>query len=159
VSLLAVDPGEHCGWSLWQGGRLTRSGIVDGSTASEPASLIEGIRPRVVVSEDWHIPRRIKSGHTGLKVYAYRADLWVALSEAFACRHVHVSPQSWRTWANREVDGEPIPSGQKTAAHHRAIIDKATIVADEYGLRLPIVRDQCDAILIGAWAVATGVGA
>jgi len=150
--ILAVDPGEHCGWAQYHGGRLLESGTLDGSTSVEPAALIAVYRPDLIISEDWHIPRRIKSGHTGLKSYAYRSMLWRALAESRGVEHVPVSPQSWRAWANAHLEGPPIPSGQKTAAHHRAIIEKAKLVARLHGLAgQAIQQDECDAILIGAW--------
>jgi hypothetical protein len=150
--ILAVDPGEHCGWALYVDGRLDTSDTLDGSTATEPAEMIDVLCPDVIVAEDWHIPRRIRSGRTGLKAYAYRSMLWRALAESRGIEYVPVSPQSWRAWANAHIEGPPIPSGQKTAAHHEAIIEKARTVARARGIPdCMIVRDQCDAILIGEW--------
>lgn len=158
TSILAVDPGKNCGWSTWdEQGRLVNSGILDGSDATGPASMIVNTDPAVIVREDWHVPRNVRKGHSGLKEYAYRSMMWQVLAEAFQRLHLVVVPAGWKAWANANIDGPTIPGGAKDPAIHAAIIDKAAAVARAHGKPEEYVaqirRDECDAILIGAWGV------
>jgi hypothetical protein len=136
---ISVDPGARAGYALW-GMALEAYGHLDGSTATEPDVLLGRYRPGLLVVEDFYVDFKRRNKHW--KTMAYRALLWRALAEARGIPVRVVASMAWQKWAGVKR-GDKVVIGKVAAGF-----------ADEAGLDRP-GSDEADAVLIGAYAIAT----
>lgn len=158
--IVAVDPGENSGWSIWYSGELASFGECD-VFGSEPSQLLQrtlasnavGQRlPVVLVTERPFMVRSTNSTGIGTAEKIWREQ---AKRLGFSKRVVRVYPNRWRAtqlnkgWHKLERDDVRL--------HEQGVASEYTYT---HGFKESPGDDACPAILIGRWAAHAGeVGA
>lgn len=140
-TILAVDPGEDSGWSLWSRGVLRAHGHCSvWDTEALTAVIGQLYWPRVAVVER---PFRVRFGtqtNIGTADRIWRHHLEVA---GLGRRIVRVYPSTWRSRA--------LGSGYANARRDDARARELVVAAELAGA--PVEHpDEAAAICIGAWA-------
>jgi len=162
--ILAVDPGESCGVSIWQHGQYVSSGVCDGYLQTEMFVWLNRAErvaarlslPIVLVRE---LPpmggrgyRRGGSVQRSRNLYGAASVLgsrkvwqkvWEASEYTVSGKRVDVLPQTWRRFVLGTVGGPLL---------ERVELDYATRVIG----RAPATRDEAAAVGIGRWACHAG---
>ena len=140
-TILAIDPGRYCGYSVWEDNQLKTSGVINGTEALNPFKLICKHNPDVIVVEDWFIARK-----SGIKKLAYRQALWQALGESLQIPVKVVASNTWQSWTKQR-------RGNK-----KGFKKLATQLTRQVARNYPPPKDnEADAILIGWWALSVGI--
>lgn len=136
--ILAIDPGEHAGWALFdEYGNHLSSGIVAGDNVHACHHVIKTHCPDSIVIEDQY---NGKASAKGLKTLIRRATIWEVLAtvEGIDVRP-YVHPKTWQSYFK-------LRGG---ANHKDAINNMAKSIIGK-----TVQNDEGDAVLIGIWQAA-----
>ena len=146
-AILAVDPGETSGWSIWANGQLRAYGTCDvfGAVPSQVITrLLEEFGPHMAVVERPFMVRFGSQTNIGTADRIWRKRLEEARLHT---RTIRVYPATWRA----RTLGHGWAAAKRDAVHVREGIVSAEL-SGETGLH----PDAAAAVCIGRWACFAG---
>jgi hypothetical protein len=164
--IIAVDPGENSGWSIWDRGLLCEWGEVDVFDAAAVVAVLEKALAwyadpaiKCVLAIERPFQRRAEQGGFNTTTTGTADKIWRTHAQraGFSKRIVRCYPASWRA----RVLGSPWHMAKREAVRAREQ-EIAPLIVREHGFDAgnPPGPDACPAILIGKWATHAGeVGA
>jgi len=134
IYTLAIDPGVHAGWALFEGKKCIKADCIKGDDPKEvyqflSANSIYNISTLVLEAQYMKFPK-------GFRTLCYRADIWAVLAEVlFSNLKVEWAvPSSWQAY-------------YKVKGNKQAIVTNAELLYN----KSKVLENMADAILIGNW--------
>lgn len=148
--VLAIDPGERCGWAVFDYRvKLLDSGVIHGDDLNSIKWILEHYDPDTVVIEDQYFPKanqKKAASPKGLVTLFRRRFTWEVTARLLSKTVVIVHPSTWQ--AHFKISRRAYPDSDTFKS---AMIGYAqTFKAGE------VEPDECDAILMAAWQAMKG---
>jgi hypothetical protein len=164
--ILAVDPGENSGWSIWDRGLLCEWGEVDVFDAAAVVAVLEKALEwyadpaiKCVLAIERPFQRRAEQGGFNTTTTGTADKIWRTHAQraGFSKRVARVYPATWRA----RVLGSPWHMAKREAVREHEQKRAPQVVADNGFDRGDADHrdpgpDACPAILIGKWATHAG---
>lgn len=153
--VLAVDPGDPSGWSIWAAGRYVQSGEVDPHEADALDRVIAALPLLCTMTDPDHCPAvLVLERPWSRRVLGPSRALWAKAWERAgysARRIVRAWPSRWRS----QLLGT---GGRMNTEQHRTVegAHALSVVVAQTGREAAIRHDEAAAICIGHWAARAG---